>query len=165
MKICLLSDTHSHLDDSILKQAQWSDEIWHAGDIGENSVLEELESIKKVRGVYGNIDGHYIRSALPEVNTFEIQGLKFMMVHIGGYPPKYNKYSKSLILEYKPDVFVTGHSHILKVMRDKAAKLIYLNPGAAGQYGFHKKRTLLRFKIELGSLIDLEIVELGLRGR
>ncbi len=165
MKICLLSDTHGILDDVVLKHIHWSDEIWHAGDIGSFEVLKKMQSLKPLRAVSGNIDGKDISLQVPELNHFQVEGLNIMIFHIGGYPPRYNKTSRELIKNYKPDVFITGHSHILKVMKDRDNDLIYLNPGAAGHQGFHKKRTLLRFRIEQGTLKDLEVAELGFRGR
>lgn len=164
-KVCLLSDTHDYIDQGIINQIEWADEVWHAGDIGEQALLDRLNSYKTFRAVWGNIDPGTFRNQIPELNVFSHNQVKFMMLHIGGYPPRYNKRSKLLLDEHKPDVFITGHSHILKVMRDQERNLLYLNPGAAGQHGFHKERTLLRFIIEQGSLSNLEVVKLGKRGR
>ena len=165
MKICLLSDTHHHLDDGIRTHLDWADEIWHAGDIGNAGLLDELEKFCTTRAVWGNIDGADLRVRLPELNSFEVDGLKVSIFHIGGHPPRYNAVSAKILDELRPDIFIAGHSHILKVMRDQDRKLIYMNPGAAGQHGFHKIRTLLRFNIEEGVLKNLEVVELGKRGK
>ena len=164
MKVCLISDNHSYHDEMIERHFKWANEIWHAGDIGDAELLDKMSSFGKLRAVSGNIDGKDITSRIPELLVFELEGVKVMILHIGGYPPRYNKNSKTLLDEHKPDLFIAGHSHILKVMNDKERKLLYLNPGAAGIQGFHKKRTLLRFKIEKGTVKDLELVQLGDRG-
>jgi putative phosphoesterase len=164
VKILLISDTHSHLDERMLSYAQEADEIWHAGDIGHSNVLQNLESIKKVRAVYGNIDGHEIRRMAPLVQHFEIEGLKVWMTHIGGYPGRYAKGVSEALDKTRPNLFICGHSHILKVMPDKKRKLLHMNPGACGHHGFHKFRTMLRFQISNGSIHDLEAIELGKRG-
>ncbi len=148
MKIGVLSDTHAVLHPQIFNFFKPCDEIWHAGDIGNVETLNKLEKFKPLRAVYGNIDGTDIRSKLEEHVLFEARGLHILMIHIGGYPPRYNPYSKELIEQYNPDIFVCGHSHILKVMYDKKHKLLHINPGAAGNYGFHKAITFLRFDIE-----------------
>ena len=163
--ICLLSDTHSYLDPGIITHLEWSDEIWHAGDIGDEKTLNTMLQIKPVRAVYGNIDGRGLRLRVPEVNFFDIQGLKVMIFHIGGYPPKFNKVSRGLIRKYQPNLFIAGHSHILKIMRDPHSKMLHMNPGAAGQNGFHKMRTLIRFRLEGSKIVQPEVVELGKRGK
>ena len=164
-KILLLSDTHSYIDNSIIKYVNQTDEVWHGGDIGKIDVLETLEKKILVRSVYGNIDDHVVRSATKEINTFICENVKVSIIHIGGKPPFYNKKTLSLIKKEKPKIFVCGHSHILKVEYDKANNLLYLNPGAAGRHGFHKKRTMIRFEIEGEEIKNMEIIELGNRSK
>ncbi len=163
-KILLLSDTHSHIDDAILKYARQADEIWHAGDIGTLTVTDALRKLKPIRGVYGNIDDHTIQMEFPLNNRFRCEGVNVLMTHIGGYPPKYNSRTKALIQENSPKLFICGHSHILKVMWDKRLGVLHMNPGACGKHGFHKVRTMLRFVIDGEDIKDLEIIELGKRG-
>jgi len=162
-KILLLSDTHGCLDDKILKYVQQADEVWHAGDIGDVSVTDHIKKLKPLRAVYGNIDGGELRKEFPEKLFFTIDGVKVLMTHIGGYPNRYAKGIKEIIEKYPPDLFISGHSHILKVMYDKKHNLLHMNPGAAGKKGFHKKRTMLRFKIDNQEIKDLEVIELGNR--
>ena len=157
MKIAILSDTHSFLHPQVVDFFKPCDEIWHTGDIGSIEVLQQLETFKPLRAVYGNIDGSDIRSRLQEHLFFEAGGLSVLMMHIGGYPPKYTAQSKALIEQYKPNIFVCGHSHILKVMYDNTHKLLYINSGAAGNYGFHKAITFLRFDIENKRPTNLEV--------
>ena len=128
MKILLLSDTHSYIDDAILQHAQWADEVWHAGDFGSITVAEKLQNIKPLRGVYGNIDGTEIRSLFPEKQLFECEGMQVLMTHIGGYPSHYQKGIPELLEREKPQLFICGHSHILKVIYDKKYQLLHLNP-------------------------------------
>ena len=163
-KILLLSDTHGHLDQKILKYIDGSDEVWHAGDIGTTAVADGISKIKPLRGVYGNIDGHELRSQFPENQIFSCQGVKVLMTHIGGYPGRYNPRVKKLILEEKPQLYVCGHSHILKVIEDRKNYLLHMNPGACGIQGFHNARTLLRFELNKGKIENLEAIELGQRG-
>ena len=163
-KILLLSDTHGHLDQKILKYIDGADEVWHAGDIGTTAVADGISKIKPLRGVYGNIDGHELRSQFPENQIFSCQGVKVLMTHIGGYPGRYNPRVKKLIQEEKPQLYICGHSHILKVMKDRKNKLLHMNPGACGIQGFHKLKTLLRFKLNKGKIENLEAIELGKRG-
>ncbi|MDT7827708.1 metallophosphoesterase family protein [Pricia sp. S334] len=163
-KVLLLSDTHSHIDEKILKYARQADEIWHAGDIGSLDVTDTLRKIKPVRGVYGNIDDKDIQMEFPLNNRFRCEDVEVLMTHIGGYPPRYNARSKSLILTDPPKLFICGHSHILKVMWDRERGILHMNPGACGIHGFHKVRTMLRFVIERENIKDLEIIELGKRG-
>ena len=163
-RIGLLSDTHGHLDDTIFQYLEECDEIWHAGDIGSQEVADRLAAYKPFRAVYGNIDGGSLRRQFPEDLRFECEGMDVWITHIGGYPGRYNKRVRALIAENPPDLFISGHSHILKVMPDKKYGLIHINPGAAGQHGFHKVKTLVRFTIDEGRLKDLEVVELGKRG-
>lgn len=163
-KILLLSDTHGYLDQKIKAYAAQSDEIWHAGDIGKTRIIEELESIKPTRAVFGNIDNSQIRKIAPESISFLSEGVTVLMLHIAGYPGKYNTKAKKLIDLHKPNLVVCGHSHILKVMQDRNYNHLHLNPGAAGISGFHKIRTLLRFELKKGKIQNLEAIELGLRG-
>ena len=148
-----------------MKYVNQTDEVWHAGDIGKIDILEMLEKKVLVRSVYGNIDDHVIRSATNEINTFICEKVKVSIIHIGGKPPYYNKKTHTLIKKEKPKILVCGHSHILKVEYDKANNLLYLNPGAAGRHGFHKKRTMIRFKINGKEIENMEIIELGNRSK
>ncbi len=163
-KILLLSDTHSFIDDKIIKYANQADEIWHAGDIGDLRVTDELKKIKPVRGVYGNIDDDKARMEYPLNNRFTCEGVDVLMTHIGGYPGRYNQAIKEEIVANPPKLFISGHSHILKVMFDKKFNLLHMNPGAAGIHGFHQTRTMLRFELASGEIKNLEIIELGARG-
>ena len=164
LKIAFLSDTHGHLDDAIFKYFDDRDEIWHGGDFGTLEVAEQLESVKPLKGVYGNIDGTSIRARFPEDLWLNVEGMHVFITHIAGSPGKYNPRVRKLLQERKPDVLLCGHSHILKVTRDTVNNLMYMNPGAAGNEGFHNMKTLLRFTIDAGALKDLEVVELGKRG-
>lgn len=159
IRIGLLSDTHSWLNPKIYDFFKDCDEIWHAGDIGDFDVANELSAFKKLRAVYGNIDDWEIRSMFPQYQIFTIEDTKVVMTHIGGYPNAYNPDAKNKILEEKPDIFISGHSHILKVMRDPMLNLLHLNPGAAGLKGFHKKVTMMRFQINGKNAENLEIYE------
>jgi len=163
-KIVLLSDTHGYIDQKIKDYVAKADEVWHAGDIGKASILYELASVKPLRAVYGNIDSHKIRQQAPEVLSFNCEGIDVLMTHIAGYPGRYNARVKNLITTEKPDLFICGHTHILKVMRDKKYGHLHMNPGAVGISGFHKIRTLLRFEVDSGEIKKIEAVELGLRG-
>lgn len=160
-KIGLLSDTHAYWDDRYEKYLGVCDEIWHAGDIGSVELLDRLESIRPVRAVYGNIDGQDIRVRVPKHQRFMIEGVDVWMTHIGGYPGRYDREVTPQIYIRPPKLFISGHSHILKVLYDKTLKLLHVNPGAAGKYGFHKKRTLVRFVIDNMEIKDLEVIELG----
>ena len=160
-KILLLSDSHSYLDARILDYAKQADEIWHCGDFGSFEIIEELEKIKPLKGVYGNIDNAKIRSEFPEVNRFVCEKVEVLMIHIGGYPNRYSPLAKQEILEKAPKLFISGHSHILKAMYDDKFKLLHLNPGACGKQGWHKMRTMMRFVIDGEEIKDLEIIELG----
>ncbi len=162
-KILLLSDTHGYMDDTILKHADWADEVWHAGDIGDLSVTDALKEHKPVRGVFGNIDNHIIQKEFPENNRFFCEEVAVWMTHIGGYPPKYNVRTREEIKANPPQLFICGHSHILKVMHDKNLKVLHMNPGACGRHGFHQVRTMLRFTIDGKKIANLEVVELGKR--
>jgi uncharacterized protein len=158
--ILLLSDTHSHIDDRILHYAEQADEVWHAGDIGDLKVTDKLEAIKPLKAVYGNIDNATIRKEYPLHNRFMCEEVDVWITHIGGYPGKYSPAIREEIKKDPPKLFICGHSHILKVMNDKNLDLLHMNPGAAGKHGFHKKRTMLRFKIDGKSIKDLEVIEL-----
>ncbi len=158
-KIALLSDTHAYLHLSFTKHLKESDEIWHVGDIGSYQLMEELRSFAVFRGVYGNIDGFDIRNKLPEVQIFSVEAVKVIMMHIGGYPKKYEPKAIDLIIQEKPDLFISGHSHILKVMYDKKFALMHMNPGAAGKFGFQNSLTMLKFQVEGKELKNLEVVD------
>jgi uncharacterized protein len=163
-KILLLSDTHGLNDERILHYASKADEVWHAGDIGSITVTDELEKITKVRAVFGNIDGQEIRKIWPEHNQFLCEEVSVWITHIGGYPGNYNKEIRELLKQNLPNLFICGHSHILKVMNDKKLNLLHMNPGAAGKSGFHQVRTMLRFEINGKKIEKLEVIELGKRG-
>ncbi len=160
-KILLLSDTHSYIDKQILKFVKQADEVWHAGDIGSREVADAIERVKPLRAVYGNIDGYDIRADYPLDNKFEIEGVSVWITHIGGYPNCYDTRVKEELNANPPKIFISGHSHILKVIYDKKLQLLHLNPGAAGKYGFHKVRTMLRFEIDKGEVKNMEIIELN----
>ena len=162
-KILLLSDTHGHIDDAILKYARQADEVWHAGDIGSLQVSDTLEELKPLRGVYGNIDDHVIQKEFPMHQRFLCEGVDVWMTHIGGYPPKYNSSTIKEIKANPPKLFICGHSHILKVMWDKPRGILHMNPGACGKHGFHQVRTMLRFVIDGKDIKNLEVIELGKR--
>ncbi|MGL5979638.1 MAG: metallophosphoesterase family protein [Phocaeicola sp.] len=160
-KIGLLSDTHAHWDERYLKHFEACDEIWHAGDIGSLELAEKLASFRPLRAVYGNVDGQDIRMNYPLVNRFTLEGTDVLIKHIGGYPGKYDSSIQGSLLVRPPKLFISGHSHILKVKYDKTLDMLHINPGAAGVYGFHKVRTLVRFSIEYGNFKDLEVIELA----
>ncbi|WP_073552077.1 metallophosphoesterase family protein [Elizabethkingia meningoseptica] len=160
-KILLLSDTHSYMDDRILSYVEQADEIWHGGDFGNTDVVEALQKIKPLRGVYGNIDGTEIRKEFPEVLRFRCEDVEVLIIHIGGYPGRYSPLAKTEINLLSPKIFISGHSHILKVMMDKEKGILHLNPGACGKVGWHKVRTMLRFVIDGSEIKDLEVIELG----
>jgi len=161
IKIGLLSDTHSHFPEEVYKYFAEVDEIWHAGDVGNIDVLNKLKAFKPTRAVWGNIDGQDIKKFYPLDMTIELEGLRIWMTHIGGYPGKYAPRIKKSLEMTKPGLFISGHSHILKVIPDKKLNLLHLNPGAAGKEGFHQIRTLMRFAIAEGKVKDLEVIELG----
>ncbi|MGL5937986.1 MAG: metallophosphoesterase family protein [Phocaeicola sp.] len=160
-KIGLLSDTHAHWDERYLKHFEACDEIWHAGDIGSLELAEKLASFRPLRAVYGNVDGQDIRMNYPLINRFTLEGTDVLIKHIGGYPGKYDSSIQGSLLVRPPKLFISGHSHILKVKYDKTLDMLHINPGAAGVYGFHKVRTLVRFSIEYGNFKDLEVIELA----
>ena len=163
-KILLLSDTHGLLDQKIIKYIDGVDEVWHAGDIGSTAVADGISSLKTLKGVYGNIDSPELRKQFPENQIFICEGVKVLMTHIGGYPGRYSAKLKKLILEKKPQLYICGHSHILKVVQDRKNNLLHMNPGACGVHGFHQIRTLLRFELNQGKIEKLEAIELGQGG-
>jgi putative phosphoesterase len=159
-RIGLISDTHNFLDPSVFEHFKNCDEIWHAGDFGTATIAEQLNSFKPLRGVYGNIDGYDVRSLYPEQIVFYCEDVKVMMRHIGGYPPHYNPETKRELLMHRPQLFISGHSHILKIMYDEKINCLHINPGAAGKYGWHKIKTLIRFAIDGKEIKDCEVIEL-----
>ncbi len=160
-KILLLSDTHSHIDDTILKYVKLADEVWHAGDIGDLKVTDTIKKLKPLRAVFGNIDNHEARLEFPLNNRFLCEGVSVLITHIGGYPGKYSPAIREEISQNPPKLFICGHSHILKVMFDKKLNCLHMNPGAAGISGFHQKRTMLRFEIDGDKIQSLEVIEIG----
>jgi putative phosphoesterase len=160
-QIGLISDTHNYLDDRVFKHFEKCDEIWHAGDFGSAELANKLKAFKPLKGVYGNIDGRDIRSEFPEMLCWDCENVKVLMIHIGGYPPKYNSKSKILLARYKPQLFISGHSHILKILYDDKLKCLHMNPGAAGRQGWQKVRTLIRLVIEGDNIRNCEVIELG----
>lgn len=163
--ILLLSDTHSYIDESILDWVKKVDEVWHAGDIGDNKVTDKIKALNTLRAVYGNIDGHDIRSEFPLHQRFILEGVDVWITHIGGYPNRYSREVKDKIKENPPKLFISGHSHILKVMNDKQLGLLHMNPGAVGIHGFHQKRTMLKFELDSGQIKNLEVIDFGKRGK
>lgn len=163
-KILLLSDTHSHIDDTILKYVNQADEVWHAGDIGDLVVTDTIKKLKPLRAVFGNIDDDKARMEFPLHNRFMCEGVDVWITHIGGYPGKYNPNIVKEIALNPPKLFITGHSHILKVMMDKKYNFLHMNPGACGIHGFHQVRTMLRFVIDGDKIKDLEVIEIGKKG-
>ncbi|MDU8885993.1 metallophosphoesterase family protein [Yeosuana sp. MJ-SS3] len=159
IKILLLSDTHGYIDDQILKYVIQADEVWHAGDIGDLKVTDAIKNLKPLRGVYGNIDDAKTRVEFPEHNRFKCEGVDVWMTHIGGYPKRYDIRVREEININPPKLFISGHSHILKVIPDKKLDLLHMNPGAVGKRGLHKKRTMLRFVIDRNDIKDLEVIE------
>ena len=160
-RIGLLSDTHGWWDDRYLQYFEPCDEIWHAGDIGSLEVAQRLADFRPLRAVYGNIDGQELRHLYPQTLRFTVDGAEVVMKHIGGYPGRYDPSVAGSLLARPPKLFVSGHSHILKVKYDKTLGLLHINPGAAGRQGFHTVRTLVRFCIDQGQFSDLEVIELA----
>ena len=165
-RIGLISDTHGFLDENVFKHFENCDEIWHAGDFGTKEIVERIQAATQsrgtiLRGVYGNIDGPDIRAEFPEQLVFNCEDVNVMIRHIGGYPPKYNPETKKELLMHKPQLFISGHSHILKVIYDDALKCLHMNPGAAGKQGWQKVRTIIRFAIDGKEIKNCEVVELG----
>jgi putative phosphoesterase len=161
MRIGLISDTHSFLDDGVFKHFENCDEIWHAGDFGSIELADKLAAFKPLKGVYGNIDDKDVRQVYPENLRFNCEAVDIWMTHIGGYPDRYSPAVKSEIYRNPPQLFISGHSHILKVIYDKKISCLHLNPGAAGKQGWHKVRTLMRFSITDEKIHELEVIELG----
>ncbi len=165
MKIGLFSDTHSYLDPKVFEYFKDVDEVWHAGDIGDSSLINELKQFKPFRAVFGNIDSNEIQHTFPEDLWLTIEGITIWMTHIGGVPPKYNPRIRKILKEKQPDVFICGHSHILRIKRDpNFNNMLYINPGAAGNHGFHHIKTLVRFEINNSKIENVEVIELGKRG-
>lgn len=164
MRIGLISDTHGYIHPRLFHYLSDCDEVWHAGDIGSEEVLKEITAFKTLRAVYGNIDGQKIRKQLNEDLYFTVDQVKVCMTHIGGYPGKYDKRAFLFVKTHQPQIFICGHSHILKVQYDNPNQWLFLNPGAAGNYGWHKMITLLKFEIEAERIFNMQAVELGQRG-
>ncbi|MBK8955826.1 MAG: metallophosphoesterase family protein [Saprospiraceae bacterium] len=163
MKIGILSDTHGYLDQKVFSYFENCDEIWHAGDIGDETVIDDLKAFKPCRIVFGNIDGHQIRKRVSEFLSFEILDKKILMIHIAGKYGSYTPQVRDLIALHQPDILVCGHSHILKIAFDSKYNLLYLNPGAVGISGFHQVRTILRFEISSGFMGNAEVIEFANR--
>jgi len=163
LRIGLLSDTHHSLDENIFRHFDSCDEIWHAGDFGTAQLAQRLSSFKPLRGVYGNIDGQDIRSLYPERLRWTSEEVNVYMTHIGGYPPRYNPTVKKELQANPPGLFICGHSHILKIMYDDKLNCLHMNPGAAGNQGWHQVRTIVRFTIDGKNMRDCEVIELGRR--
>lgn len=158
-RILLLSDTHGYIDDTMINHVKKVDEVWHAGDIGDNKVTDTIKALKPLRAVYGNIDSAKIRAEFPEHNRFLCEDVAVWITHIGGYPGRYDRRIKEEIKANPPKLFISGHSHILKVMNDKSLNLLHMNPGAIGKHGLHKVRTMLRFTITGSKIENLEVIE------
>lgn len=163
LRIGLISDTHHFLDDNVFKHFEKCDEIWHAGDFGTIEVANKLAAFKPLKGVYGNIDGQDVRAVYPENLRWRSEGINVFMTHIGGYPPKYNPAVKKILQADPPQLFICGHSHILKVIYDDKLGCLHINPGAAGRQGWHTIRTLVRLTIDGNNMKDCEVIELGNR--
>lgn len=158
-KIGLLSDTHGWLNPAVFEFFKDCDEIWHVGDIGSADVANKLLAFKPLRAVYGNIDGQDVRLMFPKIQIFTVENVKVIMTHIGGYPNRYEPGIKELIIKEKPNIFISGHSHILKVMNDHSLNLLHINPGAAGNSGFHRIMTMVRFQIDGSAVKKMEVYE------
>ncbi|PWH10119.1 YfcE family phosphodiesterase [Bacteroidetes bacterium SCGC AAA795-G10] len=158
--ILLLSDTHGYIDEKIISHTNYVDEVWHAGDIGDTRVIDSIKLLKPIKAVYGNIDSNEIRMMTEKNLIFDSEGIRVVMTHIAGYPGRYNRDAIELIQKYNPNLFICGHSHMLKVIQDKKYNHLHFNPGAAGIYGFHKKRTMLKFSLENGTIKNLFVIEL-----
>ncbi len=160
-KIGLISDTHSHLDEAVFSHFKECDEVWHAGDFGSMEIVEQLQSFKPLRAVWGNIDDRNIRALFPEVAAFQCEDVYVYIKHIGGYPGKYAPGVKDAIKKSGAQLFISGHSHILKIMFDEQLQCLHMNPGAAGLHGWHKVRTLIRFEIDGNNMKNCNVIELG----
>jgi len=163
VKILLLSDTHNYIDKRMIEYIKQADEVWHAGDIGAYKLIRTIKKYKPVRAVYGNIDDINMQKTFPLIDEFTIESFKVIMTHIGGYPGKYSKQIKDKLIKNPPNLFISGHSHILRVMYDKKLGFLHINPGAAGIEGFHYVRTMVRFEIDERQIKNLEVIELGKR--
>lgn len=161
LRIGLLSDTHGYWDEKYVKYFGNCDEVWHAGDIGSMELVQKFQRFRPFRAVYGNIDGQDIRRLFPQTLRFQVEGAEVLIKHIGGYPGNYDSSVRGSLLVRPPKLFISGHSHILKVKYDKTLDMLHINPGAAGIYGFHKVRTLVRFSVDNGVFKDLEVIELA----
>ena len=164
-RIGILSDTHSYLDEQLFDYFEECHEIWHIGDVGDPTVTDRLQAFRPLRAVYGNIDGRKIRAQFPEDAHFEVDGVRVFMTHIGGYPGRYNARVRGILTETRPKLYLAGHSHILKVMPDRKLDLLHINPGAAGNHGWHKVRTAIRLTLDAGRIGEVQVIELGHRGR
>ncbi|MDR3679199.1 MAG: metallophosphoesterase family protein [Flavipsychrobacter sp.] len=162
-RIGLISDTHNYLDDAVFEHFKDCDEIWHAGDFGTAAIADKLAAFKPLKGVYGNIDGYDIRSQYPEVLRWKCEEVEVLMTHIGGYPGRYAPAIRPELYASPPQLFISGHSHILKIIYDDKLKCLHMNPGAAGNHGWHKVRTLIRFVIDGKDMKQCEVIELGKR--
>ncbi len=162
-RIGLISDTHDYLDDAVFTHFAQCDEVWHAGDFGTAAIADRLKAFRPLRGVYGNIDGYDIRSEFPEVLRFRCEEVDVLMIHIGGHPARYSPLAKAELTKLAPQLFISGHSHILKVIYDDKLQCLHMNPGAAGKHGWHKVRTLIRFVIDGKNMKQCEVIELGPR--
>lgn len=163
MKVGLLSDTHGFLDEKIFAYFSECEEIWHAGDFGSTKVASDLSAYRKLRAVYGNIDDQEIKNMFAEECIFNLHGIKVYMTHIGGYPPRYTLAIRKKLDDIKPDLFICGHSHIIRIIKDTKRDLLHINPGAAGRQGFHKVRSIVIFKIRSERIEELQVIELGAR--
>lgn len=163
-RIGLISDTHNFLDDAVFKHFEQCDEIWHAGDFGSIAIADKLAAFKPLKGVYGNIDGYDVRSIYPEKLVWNCEEVKVYMIHIGGYPNRYAPPIKQELIASAARIFICGHSHILKIIYDDKINCLHMNPGAAGNHGWHKVRTIVRFTIDGSDIKDCEVIELGMRG-
>ena len=164
-KILLLSDTHGHIDRAMEAYMSEADEVWHAGDIGTMEVSDRISALRPFRAVYGNVDNHEIRMCWPEHDVIDTSGVRVLMLHIAGSPDRYNARASELIRLHRPQVFICGHSHILKIARDRENGLLHINPGAAGHHGFHQERTMVRFNLHDGKIDGVEVITLGKRGQ
>lgn len=165
MEVAIISDNHSYISQDVLEHLDNVDEIWHAGDIGSLESIEPIITKAKFRAVYGNVDDKDIRAEYPLNQIFTVEGIKVIMTHIGGYPGRYKSRVSKLLKEEQPRLYVCGHSHICKVVKDTDLDLIHINPGAYGNHGFHKFRTIVKLKIKSGKMYDLRVIELGMRGK
>lgn len=162
-RIGLLSDTHNYLDEAVFKHFENCDEVWHAGDFGSGIIADKLKQFKPLKGVYGNIDGYDIRSVYPEKLIWNCEDVKVYMTHIGGHPGRYAPGIKQELIRNNARLFICGHSHILKIIYDDKLDCLHINPGSAGNQGWHKIKTIVRFAIDGSTIKDCEVIELGKR--